>query len=275
MSIGNQLKKARQKKHLNIEDVYKHTKIHPRVLTALEDDKFQEILNASYVRSFLSKYAAYLGLNPQEILAEFNSAAEKTEQSQPESPTAFQKDVPLPRIGENTNMPSLFGIIIGAIVAIAICIFLFKGTVMLIHKASQAISAHKKQARIATPAASVKAAVKKEKPSSPKPQKKKASQQTAKKSQAGARLPVPQNEKLNLTITATDYVWLQLKVDGNVIFQDTLHKGVSEVWQANENFTIWTGKAKALKVSLNGAELSLPAEGVAEDILITREGVRR
>ena len=79
MSIGSKLKDAREKKKLSIEDVNRKTKIHPSVLKAIEDDKFGQILNSAYIRSFLSKYASFLGLNTKVILQEYNSLHPKDE----------------------------------------------------------------------------------------------------------------------------------------------------------------------------------------------------
>ena len=68
MTIGNQLKKARQQKEVTLEEVYQRTRIHPNVLAALEEDNFDKILNPTYIQSFLKEYATYLGLNPKKLL---------------------------------------------------------------------------------------------------------------------------------------------------------------------------------------------------------------
>lgn len=67
-SVGARLRNARLAKNVSIEEIYKKTKIHPNVLSALEEDRFSS-LNPVYLRSFLKQYAGFLGLNPQELVA--------------------------------------------------------------------------------------------------------------------------------------------------------------------------------------------------------------
>lgn len=71
MPVGEKLKKARLQKRVSLEQVYKQTKIHPRVLEALEQDRAHNFLSFIYIKAFLKTYARYLGLNEAELLKEY------------------------------------------------------------------------------------------------------------------------------------------------------------------------------------------------------------
>ena len=57
ISVGERLKKARENKSLTIDQIRKQTRIHSDVLIALEEGRCNEILDPTYVKSFLKKYA--------------------------------------------------------------------------------------------------------------------------------------------------------------------------------------------------------------------------
>lgn len=274
MTIGNQLKKARQKKQVTLNEAYQQTRIHPSVLTALEEDRFEQILSPTYNRSFLKEYAAYLGLDLKQILAEYDKLypPEKVEVTHP---SAEEKDF-FPGI-DLTKTAKSAGIAAAAIIGIIILIFLARGALRAISNISPQRAVRARQLSLAKTARSAEIA--KTKVSKEKPRK--VTPESVTKSVAPppakppARVSPPVGEKLKLTITATDDVWIQLKVDGKIIFQNMLKKGSSEQWEANNDFTIWTGKAGAMQLNLNGNDLGTPGKGVIKNIVITREGIKK
>ncbi len=67
-TIGEILKKAREARKLSLDSVYQATRINPRILLALEADEFDKLAGTLYVKSFLKKYAEFLGLNSSEVV---------------------------------------------------------------------------------------------------------------------------------------------------------------------------------------------------------------
>ena len=57
--IGELLKKARVKKGLSIEKVYKNTRIYPGILKSMENGKFEDLPGRLYVKAFLRKYSDF------------------------------------------------------------------------------------------------------------------------------------------------------------------------------------------------------------------------
>ncbi len=71
--IGSTLRQARDRLHLGLDQAETETKIRARYLRALEDDDFDVLPGPTYVRGFLRTYAAYLGLDGQLYVDEYNS----------------------------------------------------------------------------------------------------------------------------------------------------------------------------------------------------------
>src|SRR5271157_6110912 len=73
-SVGRKLQQARLAKKLEIEDVAEKTKIRPNRIIDLEADEYAHFPNLTYAKSFLAKYARFLGVDIQEELENFRTA---------------------------------------------------------------------------------------------------------------------------------------------------------------------------------------------------------
>ncbi len=69
--VGSKLQRARLAKNLDIEEVAERTKIRPDRLIDLEADEYSHFPNLTYAKSFLAKYAKYLGVDISEYLETF------------------------------------------------------------------------------------------------------------------------------------------------------------------------------------------------------------
>ncbi|NQT89807.1 MAG: DUF4115 domain-containing protein [Candidatus Omnitrophica bacterium] len=279
MTIGNTLKSARQAKHLSLEDIFEKTRIHPHVLSALEEDRYDKILNSAYIRSFLREYSTYLSLDTRMILAEYDKAHPKDKQQIVETPPEEEKGFAFPQIDLIKAVRTLT-VIAGSILVVMALIFLLKTT----GKAFKSISQYfkdKKPPKVTEPAKPKKAKPKKSRPekkvaAKPKGAPKQAAQDIAQeRPPVSAKSPIPAGETLKLTIGVTEDVWIQLQVDGRIIFQNAIKKDSSETWEAQKEFKIWTGNGIATHLTLNGRELGSLGRGVKKDLVVTRKGLKR
>jgi cytoskeleton protein RodZ len=71
--IGNSLREARLRQHLDFPELEQATKIRARYLRALEEEQFDSLPAETYVKGFLRAYAEYLGLDGQLYVDEYNS----------------------------------------------------------------------------------------------------------------------------------------------------------------------------------------------------------
>ncbi len=85
-SIGDILRRARDRKKLTLDDVTKAIKIHPNYIKALEADTYSIFSGKVHSKGFLKIYAEFLGLNVDEILAlwrrEYEREFENSEKKQ-------------------------------------------------------------------------------------------------------------------------------------------------------------------------------------------------
>jgi hypothetical protein len=94
--IGSSLRVARLRQELDFPELEERTKIRPKYLRALEDERFDILPAPTYVRGFLRSYAESLGLDGQPFVDEYNSRFAIGEDDAPlrarRVPTATRRD---------------------------------------------------------------------------------------------------------------------------------------------------------------------------------------
>jgi Helix-turn-helix domain len=94
-NIGDSLREARMRQHLDIADVESKTKIRAKYLRALENEEFGMLPGPTFVKTFLRTYAEALGLDPQVLVEEYRATYEPREEAdhlQQLGPTAVARD---------------------------------------------------------------------------------------------------------------------------------------------------------------------------------------
>ncbi|MFA4965689.1 MAG: RodZ domain-containing protein [Thermoleophilia bacterium] len=71
--IGNTLREARVRRNLTLQQVEEDTKIRVKYVQAMENEDFDIMPGAAYVKGFLRTYCTYLGLDPEVIIGEYRS----------------------------------------------------------------------------------------------------------------------------------------------------------------------------------------------------------
>ena len=71
MDIGTTLRNARERRGLSIEELAATTRITLPVLRALEHNTFDTVPSGIFVRGFIRSYAREVGLDPEEMVAQF------------------------------------------------------------------------------------------------------------------------------------------------------------------------------------------------------------
>jgi cytoskeletal protein RodZ len=72
IEIGSSLRQARQQRRLDLADVERSTRIRAKYLNALEEERFEVLPGAAYVRGFLRTYADALGLDGNLLVEAYN-----------------------------------------------------------------------------------------------------------------------------------------------------------------------------------------------------------
>lgn len=268
IGIGNTLKEARSKRSVTLEDVHAKTKIHPRILQLLEEEKFDKIPSPLFVKSFLKSYAEFLELSPEEMISLYEKQA--TEPLQKQSIYIESEDERQRR----ARSLSRDGVLIAAVV-LASGLAAYIGYDLIKTMSHPTVSRQKKTIS--------------SKSSSQGPAKERggsAGLLAAEKNPNAAgewlRSPAQGNfprisgrTSLILEIKALENVWMRVTCDGKVLFESILKSGATETWTADNKIEIWTGNASAMKLELNKTDLGSPGKGVVKKMVITHEGVRK
>jgi cytoskeletal protein RodZ len=69
--IGDTLSAARTRRAVDLEEVHEATGIRPRYLEAIEQEDWDALPEDFYARSFIRKYAQFLGVDPEPLVAEY------------------------------------------------------------------------------------------------------------------------------------------------------------------------------------------------------------
>lgn len=79
MSIGTDLKEARESRRISLETVSKRTKIPSKYLEAIEEGRFDIFPSQTYAKGFIRAYAKVVGLDPAVLTRQFNAEVQPVE----------------------------------------------------------------------------------------------------------------------------------------------------------------------------------------------------
>lgn len=73
-SLGQELREAREARHISLEEIASSTKIVPRYLEAIENDHLEIMPGGFFIKGIIRAYAKAIGLDGEEILARYQAA---------------------------------------------------------------------------------------------------------------------------------------------------------------------------------------------------------
>ncbi len=255
IGIGDKLKKTRERKALTIDQVQRQTHIHSEVLTALEDGRCDEILNPTYVRSFLKKYAEYLGMDTREILSDYSKV---------------NSGRVAPKINMNVASPSSHkesSTVLQYVIVTAVAFFIILALSFVTLVGFRLLTAAPKKVKRAEKTVS----------QTKRGAKANWNANTKKKMQnvsLAQSADIPRSVPLNIVIKTKAPVWIELKKDGDKIFQRVMPKGMSESITAREKAELFIANGEVVEIILNGKSFGSPGKGIIRNLEITRSGLK-
>ena len=109
--IGACLKKERELKALSVHEVSSFTRIPCRILVSLEADRFDNMPGGDvFARGFIRTYASALHVNPDKLVARFDSARPRSKRFTPLASVHFPRNISHIIFGVTTVM--LFAILV-------------------------------------------------------------------------------------------------------------------------------------------------------------------
>lgn len=252
-AIGETLKNAREKRSLTIDQVQKQTRIYSTVLMALEEGRCDEILTTTYVKSFLAKYANYLGLDSKEMLKEYSSI----HHDEPATEKIMEKKKVEMRGSENlSKVIYVVSFSLLLIAFLSLIVFLARSITPNLKKSLKPKTARAKS--VSAVPVKIKAATMPKVPAQ----------------SATARVSIPKTAPFKLDLKVRQRVLVEIKKDGVLLFKRSLPKGTVESFTANDKIELYVAKAEAIELVLNGKSLGSPGKGVIRNLEVTNRGIK-
>ena len=220
-SFGENLRRERELRGIDLREMAEATKISIRFLQALEQDRVDILPGGIFPRAFVRQYAKYLGLDPERLVAEFVYAhgGETTPRKDARAPVRVDQGAPRGLI--------IAGVVLGLLGLVG---WKVRG------QASRAPQA-------ATPSMAAPPATFAHDRVYPPP------------SGATAIAPPMAAGTMVLTVLARRSSWVEAKVDGTTVLNRVLKDGESQRLEARQEVLLSVGNAGGIAVTLNDRPL--------------------
>jgi cytoskeleton protein RodZ len=122
-TIGETLREARMRRHLDIADVERRTKIRAKYLRALENEEFGMLPGPTFVKTFMRTYAEMLGLDPHPLVEEYRATYERRDDLdhlQTLGPQVARDRRRGPRLGAGSVVVLVLAAVVAALVAVGL-----------------------------------------------------------------------------------------------------------------------------------------------------------
>lgn len=258
--IGKILEKARKDKNLSIFEVSSKTKMHEKVIEQIENGEAENSLSKVYIKSFIKKYASFLGISSDDLLDDYFNISEVESEQKIHLVSEDEKgEDSLEKIAK--YMPAIGLILIGLIVILSLIAGVIKLTALFktnSKKTTKIIEVKKNQKQTIT---------KKIEPKNKQVAKKTNFVDVAKKIFSKSA-----KKDVSLILKSDEVVWIRVDQDGEVVFQGNLKPNLNEKWIANKQINVRVGNLKVLELTVNGQYYGNVGFGV-KDLLIDNNGL--
>ena len=275
-TFGAHLKREREARKVSLEDVAKSTKISKRHLSELEEERFKDLPGGIFNKGFVRAYAKFLGLNEEEMVAEYVKAEAGAEvQPTLTPPIAMETQKLMASMAvakereESVRMHDPAARVLVTLVTIAVVLgvggYAYKyyeeknsGTARAAEQSpaqQQHVAPVKAQAPVVTSTSSTQSAVT-------------TTQQAIPNTQPSAATTTPSPDAsadpltgVHIELHARAQSWMQVSADGRVPVEMTLNANQSKKFYAEKQLMMKFGNAEAIEVVRNGKPMPAFAPG--------------
>jgi cytoskeleton protein RodZ len=243
--IGTTLREARVRRKLTLQQVEEDTKIRVKYLQAMENEDFDVMPGATYVKGFLRTYATYLGLDARIVLDEYGSRPHRTDTPEPFGGSSALR----PRVHRRRN----------TLVFVAVVCLLILGVLYT-------LGLGREEASVAPPSRPDVLGIESASPSPVESASPKATP-----TETPTEKPVPADQ-VRVTATTGD-CWLQVRrgsATGEIVYEGTLVKGSRRTWRGDP---LWLriGSPVSVRLRLGGENQPVLDQADPLDVLV-RDG---
>jgi cytoskeleton protein RodZ len=298
-SIGDTLRRQRQRNNFDIPKIARELKISTRFIEAMEQDDFAKLPGGVFTKSFVRQYASFLGLDAEELASEVQRALEPEPEvsqpshvSRPEVP-GIQMDglTGWQSVGQpGVSVPSWARAGLLLVVLMMVCSGVYRWWQRPVRQvaardaqpAPNVVSAAQPAPPLAQPAENppVAAAQSAGEPAAAPPASAPAAAGTPSQPPAepSATPPAPAtapdpNATLRVGVTAGAVVWIRAEVNGKTLFEGTLQPQESRTFEAVGQMKVRLGNAGGVTMTFNGKPIGpLGPKGQIRNVQFTSGG---
>ncbi|CAL9276555.1 helix-turn-helix domain-containing protein [Streptomyces rochei] len=235
-SVGRALQQARIAAGLTVDDISTATRVRIAIVHAIEADDFAPCGGDVYARGHIRTLAKAVGLDPAELVAQFDADHGGRPAPTPAAPL-FEAE----RIRPERRGPNWTAAMVAAIVAVIgfVGFSFVKGGDDGGNEASVAEGAQPSAGESAS------ASAKPKKPADPKPEP------------SDSAIAAAPRDKVTVKVTAADgRSWISAQDhNGRLLFDDILEQGDSKTFQDSEKVKLVLGDAGAIELYVNGKKI--------------------
>lgn len=232
-TMGAYLRSARRRRRASIERAAEDTKIRADFLMRMESDEF-DFLAPPYVRGFLKSYASYLRVDPDPLLREFDRRYAANRVDPTEHIVRGQKKMPKERD------PRSRWIVAAGSAAVILVILAFVGLAQGDNEAPQVA-----EAPTSSPSPT------------PTPTPTPSPTPTEDETPSDGTLALADGFDVEV-VGARDACWVEVTVDGEIVFSDTVAVGETHSFSAEEDMSIVFGFPPGVDLVVEGKNFGAP-----------------
>ncbi len=293
-SIGETLRRERQRRNLDLDQVSRELKIAPRFLEAIEAEQFDRLPGGVFAKSFVRQYARMMHIDEEEAAAEVQRTI-----GPPEMPKLAESAAPktaAPQIEFSPRVDSISGRSLGSgswLPALALVVAVMLGCSLvygwwqrghrLVSAASPKVPTRVVATEASTSTAQVPPAVAE---SAPAPQQQALAETqpntaaippvtaTASSVPTGSQPALRPSGAVKVEITTADEpVWVLARADGKYAFSGTLEPKQTRTVDADGIVLLRLGNAGGVQITVNGKALpELGPKGQVRTVQLTSGG---
>jgi cytoskeleton protein RodZ len=271
-AISETLRQARLRSGVDLDKLAAKTKINPRYLRAIETGEFDKLPGGIFARMFVKQYADALGLDGASFAEEFQRSSQFGNYSPDIGTTAesradFHPSVRgLSSTGERVRderLTSALSSLIWVLAAILVCAGAYYGLAHLPGRAgsmtADAPVAKPRPESVPKPAPQIATSGQTPAPETPPVPVAAPVAPPVDTAEKAGQGPAPQTDQapsaIQLTLNATQTVWVTAIADGKTVISEALQPGVSKIVAASKGARLTIGNAGGLDITFNGKKL--------------------
>ena len=258
-SFGDKLRRERELRKVTLDEIAVATKIGTRSLKALEDENFSILPGGIFNKGFVRAYARFLGLNEDQVVADYQSAVQEQPVSvkviAQQSAIAKANRLAAQQARESEESTKLLRALAVFIVCAAVALGIFTAYKRGYFHAFKRPSLHrqlKQQAQAPAPPTAMAAQPLASSTSTTPPAPPVIKNATV--------LPSPTPAEFTVSIKASDECWMSISADGSHPKQRLFAVNDQQEITAKSRVRIQIGNPSGAELSLNGKPLPITGD---------------